>query len=62
MIVTGYTKSPKKTTNEIIDVINGETCADLADFPMEIGCSVDVNLQHLLSAEVTRIVMEIQIP
>ena len=45
MIVTGYTKSPKKTTNEIIDVINGETCADLADFPMEIGYSVGTNLQ-----------------
>ena len=47
MIVTGWTY-PGDTTTEIIDVIDGETCTDLADFPMEIGYSADVNLQHLL--------------
>ena len=44
MIVTGWT-DPADTTTEIIDVIDGETCADLADFPMEIGYSVGANLQ-----------------
>ena len=44
MIVTGWTY-PGDTTTEIIDVIDGETCTDLADFPMEIGYSVGANLQ-----------------
>ena len=44
MIVTGQTY-PVDTTTEIIDVIHGETCSDLADFPMEIGYSVGANLQ-----------------
>ena len=45
MIVTGETYSSKKTTTEIIDVIDGKICADLADFPVEIGYSVGANLQ-----------------
>ena len=44
MIVTGTTY-PGDTTTEIIDVIHGETCAELADFPMEIAYSVGADLQ-----------------
>ena len=44
MIVTGWTY-PGDTTTEIIDVIHGETCAELANFPIEIAYSVGANLQ-----------------
>ena len=44
MIVTGSTY-PADTTTEIIDVIHGETCAELADFPREIAYSVGAYLQ-----------------
>ena len=33
MITTGTTSSARKT--EVVDVVNGESCADLADLPLE---------------------------
>ena len=39
MIVTGKAY-PGDTTTEIIDVIHGETCSDLEDFPLEMVYSV----------------------
>jgi len=43
MITTGVpTSSARKT--EVVDVVNGETCADLADFPVTNGGAVGANL------------------
>ena len=43
MITTGYPgSSPRKT--EVVDVVNGESCADLADFPLKIYGAVGANL------------------
>ena len=41
MITTGYSTSPDTTKTEIVDVVSGETCADLADFPLQ-NCSYAV--------------------
>jgi hypothetical protein len=41
MITTG---SPS-TRTEIVDVVSGETCADLADFPLQIYGAVGANLE-----------------
>ena len=43
MITTGKPKSSARKT-EIVDVVNGETCADLADFPVENRLAVGANL------------------
>ena len=46
MITTGSPKSPayKTRTTEVVDVVTGETCADLADFPLQISSAVGGNL------------------
>ena len=41
MITTGYPTSPDTTKTEIVDVVSGETCTDLADFPLQ-NCSYAV--------------------
>ena len=38
----GWTSSATKT--EVLDVVTGETCADLADFPLENRGTVGANL------------------
>ena len=43
MITTGWPTS-SATKTEVVDVVNGETCADLADFPLEISGAVGANL------------------
>ena len=43
MITTGWPKS-SATKTEIVDVVYGENCADLADFPWKIESAVGVNL------------------
>ena len=43
MITTGRPKS-SATKTEVVDVVNGETCADLADFPLENYGAVGANL------------------
>ena len=43
MITTGYPESSARKT-EIVDVVTGETCADLADFPVENRGAVGANL------------------
>ena len=43
MVTSGYpTSSARKT--EIVDVINGLTCSDMADFPVELYAAVGANL------------------
>ena len=45
MITTGQpSSSPTTKTTEVVDVVNGETCADLADFPLGIRAPVGANL------------------
>ena len=44
MITTGSPSSARKT--EIVDVVTGESCADLADFPLPIWCAVGANLHE----------------
>ena len=44
MITTGRPDS-SATKTEVVDVVNGESCADLADFPLENhGEAVGANL------------------
>ena len=43
MITTGYEYSPS-TKTEVVDVLSGETCADLADFPVKVRGAVGANL------------------
>jgi len=43
MITTGYPGSSARKT-EVVDVVNGESCADLADFPLENYGAVGANL------------------
>ena len=43
MITTGYPYSSARKT-EVVDVVNGESCADLADFPLENYGAVGANL------------------
>ena len=43
MITTGYPESSARKT-EVVDVESGETCADLADFPLSIAFAVGANL------------------
>ena len=43
MITSGWPKSSAAKT-EIVDVVSGENCADLADFPWEIEGAVGANL------------------
>ena len=43
MITSGSPYSSARKT-EIVDVVNGETCADFADFPLEIYGAVGANL------------------
>jgi hypothetical protein len=42
MIAAGYPATATKT--EVVDVVSGESCADLADFPLEIRGAVGANL------------------
>ena len=42
MITTGTPSSANKT--EVVDVVNGSSCADLADFTLEISGTVGANL------------------
>ena len=43
MITTGYPTSSSRKT-EVVDVVTGETCADLADFPLANYGAVGANL------------------
>ena len=43
MITTGYPFS-SATKTEVVDVVSGETCADLADFPLSIDRAVGGNI------------------
>ena len=43
MITTGRPDS-SATKTEVVDVVNGESCADLADFPLENCGAVGANL------------------
>ena len=43
MITTGIPDS-SATKTEVVDVVNGDTCADLADFPLENMGAVGANL------------------
>merc|ERR1719203_808714 len=43
MIPTGQPTS-SATNTEVVDVVNGESCADLADFPLENDGAVGANL------------------
>ena len=43
MITTGSPDS-SATKTEVVDVVNGESCADLADFPLENYGAVGANL------------------
>ena len=43
MITTGRPDS-SATKTEVVDVVNGESCADLADFPLQIHGAVGANL------------------
>ena len=44
MITTGSPRSSATRTTEVVDVVTGETCADLADFPFQISSAVGGNL------------------
>ena len=45
MVTTGSpTSKPGTKTTEVVDVVTGETCADLADFPLQISSAVGGNL------------------
>ena len=45
MITTGFpTSSATTRTTEVVDVVIGETCADLIDFPLPITGAVGANL------------------
>ena len=47
MITTGIVEEnsgSSSTTTEVVDVVSGETCADLADFPLSIYGAVGANL------------------
>ena len=43
MVTTGTPSSSARKT-EVVDVVNGESCADLADFPLENYAAVAANL------------------
>ena len=44
MITTGYPRSSATRKTEIVDVANGLTCSDLAEFPVELSYAVGANL------------------
>ena len=44
MITTGGPRSSATRKTEIVDVANGVTCSELADFPLEIDSAVSANL------------------
>ena len=44
MITTGYPESSARKTEPVVDVESGETCADLADFPVSNYGAVGANL------------------
>ena len=44
MITTGYPRSSATRKTEIVDVANGLTCSDLAEFPVELHGAVGANL------------------
>ena len=44
MITTGWHNSSATRKTEVVDLANGHTCSDLADFPVELYASVSANL------------------
>ena len=44
MITSGYPRSSATRKTEIVDVANGLTCSDMADFPEELNGAVGANL------------------
>ena len=44
MITTGLQNSLATRKTEVVDLANGHTCSDLADFPVELYASVSANL------------------
>ena len=44
MITTGFPRSSATRKTEIVDVANGLTCSDLAEFPVELHGAVGANL------------------
>ena len=45
MITSGQPRSSSSRITEIIDMINGTTCAQLANFPLKVSGAVGANLQ-----------------
>ena len=43
-MITSGTPTSSATKTEVVDVVNGESCADLADFPLENYGAVGANL------------------
>ena len=59
MITTGRPDS-SATKTEVVDVVNGETCADLADFPLANHGAVGANLDGTLLYEEVMVLRDIQ--
>ena len=58
MITTGHPVSSARKT-EVVDVVNGESCADLADFPLDklmVKLWVPTSMEHLLCVVATLLV------
>jgi hypothetical protein len=48
MITTGWPRSSATRKTEIVDVANGLTCSDMADFPVELSGAVGASLDGTL--------------
>ena len=48
MITTGQPRSSATSKTEIVDVANGLSCSDMADFPVELSNAVGANLGDTL--------------
>ena len=44
VLITSGSPASSATKTEVVDVVNGESCADLADFPLENCGAVGANL------------------
>ena len=44
MVTSGFPRSSATRKTEIVDVANGLTCSDLAEFPVELSHAVGANL------------------
>ena len=44
MVTSGFPRSSATRKTEIVDVANGLTCSDMADFPIELYRAVGANL------------------